>query len=88
MSCIMGLANEDTKPSPEIKRLVEKLAPADVTGTIQAKYEAILQRKSYDHHCFMECVRLRLEPQRGMQTTCNVQNTADNVFTHMLTHST
>jgi hypothetical protein len=83
----MVLGNEDKQASPEIKRLVEKLVPVEVKGTIQVRYEAILQRKCYDHHCFMECVRLRLEPQRGMQTICDVQDMADNTFIHMLTHT-
>ena len=83
---------QDTTASPEIKKLMDKLAPNNThPPNMQAKYEAILQRKSYDHHCFMECVRLRLEANRGMQSqqdvAGSVQTDADLTFTHMLTHS-
>jgi hypothetical protein len=74
--------------SPEIKRLVTKLTPLPSgTGTNQAKYEAILERKRYDHYCFMECVRLRLDPKRGADIVSSVQCTADKTFAHMLEHT-
>ena len=74
-------------PSPEIKKLIEKLGPKKVTLSSQDKYEAILRRKAYDHHCFLECVRLRLDPSRGVQTTQSVQAAADASFTQMLSHA-
>jgi hypothetical protein len=73
--------------SPEIKRLVDKLSPLTGPSTNQAKYEAILQRKSYDHHCFLECVRLRLDRDRGVHAVCSVQENAYNTFAHMLSHT-
>jgi hypothetical protein len=74
-------------PSPEIKRLVDKLSPLTGPSTNQAKYEAILQRKKYDHHCFLECVRLRLDRDRGVHAVCSVQENAYNTFAHMLSHT-
>jgi hypothetical protein len=74
-------------PSPEIKKLIEKLGPKKGALTSQDKYEAILKRKSYDHHCFLECVRLRLDPSRGMETTQCVQTASSDLFTQMLSHT-
>ena len=74
-------------PSPEIKKLIEKLGPKKVTLSSQDKYEAILRRKAYDHHCFLECVRLRLDPSRGAETTQGVQAASDASFTEMLSHA-
>jgi hypothetical protein len=74
-------------PSPEIKQLIEKLAPKKKISSSQDKYEAILARKSYDHHCFLQCVCLRLDPSRDAEGTHVVQTTADDVFTQMLTHA-
>jgi hypothetical protein len=85
-SLFMAPHGEETKPSPEIKKIIEKMTVSKTTTTAQDKYEAILQRKCYDHHCFMECVRLRLDTHRGTQTSSNVQEEADTTFTHMLTH--
>jgi hypothetical protein len=83
----MGIPSEDTKPSPEIKKLIEKMTPATKTATAQDKYQSILARKSYDHHCFLECVLLRLDTRRGTQTPSKVQKEADQTFIHMLTHA-
>jgi len=74
-------------PSPEIKKLIEKLGPKKGVLTSQGKYEAILKRKSYDHQCFLECVRLRLDPSRGVGTTQSVQTESDCLFTQMLSHT-
>ena len=74
-------------PSPEIKKLIEKLGPKKVSLSSQDKYEAILRRKAYDHHCFLECVRLRLDPSRGAETTQGVQAASDASFTEMLSHA-
>lgn len=74
-------------PSPEIKRLIEKLGPKKGALSSQEKYEAILKRKSYDHHCFLECVRLRLDPSRGIETSQSVQAASDDLFTQMLSHT-
>ena len=63
------------------------MAPEMSTSTAQEKYESILARQRYEHHCFMECVLLRIDPHRGTQTQSNVQNDADMTFTHMLTHA-
>jgi hypothetical protein len=73
-------------PSPEIKKLIENLSVKKSALTSQDKYEAILTRKAYDHHCFLECVRLRLDPSRGRDTAHDVQMTADDLFTEMLSH--
>jgi len=73
--------------SPEIKSLIHKMDPKQDTSSAQNKYEAILERKRYDHHCFIECVRLRLDPHRGVGAVCSVQTKADLAFTHMLTHT-
>ena len=83
----MGVSSEDTKPSPEIKKLIEKMTPAPKTATAQDKYQAILERKSYDHHCFLECVLLRLDTRRGTQTPSKVRKEADQTFVHMLEHA-
>jgi hypothetical protein len=72
--------------SPEIKLLVNKLCLTK-TGTNQAKYEEILERKRYDHYCFFECIRLRLDKHRGTDTVSNVQVEADRNFEHMLAHT-
>jgi hypothetical protein len=74
-------------PSPEIKKLIDKLAPKQGVVTSQDKYEAILKRKAYDHHCFLECVRLRLDTTRGAETTPSVQAASDALFTQMLSHT-
>jgi hypothetical protein len=74
-------------PSPEIKKLIDKMGPKKGALTLQDKYEAILKRKSYDHQCFLECVRLRLDPVRGVVTTQNVQAESDRLFTEMLAHT-
>jgi hypothetical protein len=76
----------DSNPSPEIKQLIEKLNPRKDCPTSQGKYEAILKRKSYDHHCFLECVLLRLDASRGADTVYTVQSKAVEDFTEMLTH--
>jgi hypothetical protein len=82
------MSGGDTKASPEIKKLIEKLAPPPTAETTaQGKYEAILQRKCYDHHCLLECVLLRLDSGRGNVEQSNVQTRADQTFTHMLTHA-
>jgi hypothetical protein len=78
--------DSDTKSSPEIKKLIEKLAPKKNTGSAQNKYEQILERKKYDLHCFMECVLLRLDSDRGTQNRSNVQEAADKTFIQMLEH--
>ena len=83
----MGSNGTDAQPSPEIKQLIEKITPLSGTSTAQDKYKAILQRKCYDHHCFLECVQLRLDTRRGTQNTSQVQQHADNTFIHMLEHS-
>jgi hypothetical protein len=74
-------------PSPEIKKLIDKLGPKKGVLTSQDKYEAILLRKSYDHQCFLECIRLRLDPSRGVEQTQSVQTAADSLFTQMLSHT-
>lgn len=73
--------------SPEIKNLIDKLAPKKGVMTSQEKYEAVLHRKSYDHHCFIECAMLRLQHGRAVEAVSEVQKKADICFTHMLTHS-
>ena len=83
----MMTSNEDSKPSPEIKKIVDKLTPLKVTASAQDKYQSVLVRKAYDHHCFLECVSLRLDFQRGTQTTSGVQKEADKTFISMLEHS-
>ena len=83
----MVLPNEDSKPSPEIKKLVSKITPAHATATAQEKYDAILKRKCYDHHCFLECVLLRMDTHRGAETTSKIQQEADTTFTYMLSHA-
>ena len=83
----MVLAHEDTKPSPEIKQLIEKMTPATSTATAQEKYELILLRKRYEHNCFLECVLLRLDTHRGTQVASKVHEDADKTFIHMLTHA-
>jgi hypothetical protein len=79
--------SDDTKASPEIKVLIDKLNKDKNADTSQSKYEAILARKCYDHHCFLECVTLRLESHRGVQESCSVQKEADKNFIHMLKHA-
>jgi hypothetical protein len=76
-----------TKASPEIRVLIDKLTDTKNVNTSQSKYEAILARKCYDHHCFLECVMLRLDSHRGVQETCSVQKEADKTFIHMLEHA-
>ena len=76
----------DLKASPEIKKLIDKLTPEPTVSTAQAKYENILKRKCYNHHCFLECVLLRLDSWRSPQTQCGVQKLADETFIHMLEH--
>jgi hypothetical protein len=83
----MVLAHEDTKPSPEIKQLIEKMTPMTSNTTAQEKYELILLRKRYEHNCFLECVLLRLDTHRGTQVASKVHEEADNTFIHMLTHA-
>jgi hypothetical protein len=78
--------SDDSKASPEIKVLIDKLTTAKSTDSYQSKYEAILARKSYDHQCFLECVLLRLDRTRSVDIQCGVQNEADRTFTHMLEH--
>ena len=73
----MVTLNEDMKTSPEVKQIIEKLTPSDVTETAQNKYQAILKRKAYDHHCFLEAVSLRLDTFRGTQNASRVQQQAD-----------
>lgn len=74
--------------SPEIKNLIHDMGPQKGAGSsAQSKYEAILERKRYDHYCFIECVRLRLEPQRGAEADSSVYSKADLAFTHMLAHT-
>jgi hypothetical protein len=73
--------------SPEIKSLIHKMSPKQDAGSAQSKYEAILERKRYDHHCFIECVRMRLETHRGMDAECSVESNADLAFAHMLSHT-
>ena len=79
--------NENQRASPEVKKLIDKLAPDDSPMSSQGKYEAIIRRKLYDHHCFLECVRMRLDSHRGTHATCATQEDADKTFTHMLLHS-
>jgi hypothetical protein len=79
--------SEDMKTSPEIKNMIDKLTPSKATATAQEKYQAILKRKCYDHHCFLECVSLRLDTYRGTQTSSQVQEHADRTFVHMLEHA-
>jgi len=83
----MVVSSDDKKPSPEIKQLVEKMAPDANVGTAQQKFDDILKRKKYDHHCFLECVLLRLDTRRSTETPSMVQKKADTAFTHMLTHA-
>ena len=83
----MVVTCEDKQPSPEIKKLIEKITPLQKTSTAQEKYKAILERKCYDHHCFLECVQLRLDTHRGTQNVSTVQQYADDAFIHMLEHS-
>jgi len=79
---------EDTKPSPEIKNIIDRLTPLkEKNSTAQCKYDAILARKAYDHHCFLECVSLRLDTQRGTQLHSGVQAEADKTFIMMLEHT-
>ena len=79
---------EDTKPSPEIKNIIDRLTPLkEKNNTAQIKYDAILARKAYDHHCFLECVSLRLDTQRGTQIHSRVQAEADKTFIMMLEHA-
>ena len=82
----MVTLNEDMKTSPEVKQIIEKLTPSDVTETAQNKYQAILKRKAYDHHCFLEAVSLRLDTFRGTQNASRVQQQADKTFVKMLEH--
>lgn len=79
--------SNNSKTSPEIKKLIDKLTPEPATSPAQLKYESILKRKCYDHHCFLECVLLRLDSRRGPQTLPGVQKLADETFTHMLEHA-
>ena len=72
--------------SHEIKKLVNKLSTDPTISSGQAKYEAIVKRKSYEHDCFLQCVLLRLETHRGGSTVQNVQTSADTNFTKMLSH--
>jgi len=73
--------------SPEIKKLIDTLNPKKGVMTSQEKYEAVLRRKSYDHHCFIECAMLRLQHNRAVEPESEIQKKADTCFTHMLTHS-
>jgi hypothetical protein len=73
--------------SIEIKRLVNKISPLPEGSTNQAKYQAILERKSYDHYCFLECVRLRLSPVLEEDAVSSVQVRADTAFSYMLSHA-
>ena len=82
----MVTLNEDMKTSPEVKQIIEKLTPSAVTDTAQNKYQAILKRKAYDHHCFLEAVSLRLDTFRGTQNASRVQQQADKTFVKMLEH--
>ena len=82
----MVTSSEDMKTSPEVKKIIEKLTPSDATTTAQNKYQAILKRKAYDHHCFLECVARRLDTYRGTQTASRVQQNADKTFIKMLEH--
>jgi hypothetical protein len=82
---LCGASAMDT--SPEIKSLIHQMYPKQDASSAQSKYEAILQRKRYDHHCFIECVRLRLETHRGADTEYSVETKADLAFTHMLSHT-
>ena len=83
----MVTPSEDMKTSPEVKKIIEKLTPSDeTTTTAQNKYQAILKRKAYDHHCFLEAVSLRLDTFRGTQNASRVQQQADKTFVKMLEH--
>jgi len=73
--------------SPEIKNLIHQMSPKQDAGSAQSKYEAILERKRYDHHCFIECVCMRLETHRGADAQCSVETKADLAFAHMLAHT-
>jgi hypothetical protein len=83
----MVLFSNDNKPSPEIKQLVEKMTPDASVATSQKKFDDIVKRKKYDHHCFLECVLLRLDTRRSTEAPSLVQTKADTAFTHMLTHA-
>jgi len=83
----MGGSKDDTMPSPEIKKMVKNMTPLMTNATSQQKYEAVIERKRYDHNCFLECVLMRLDIHRGTQTSSHVQEQADKTFTHMLQHA-
>ena len=72
--------------SQEIKKLVDKLSTDPAATSGQAKYEAILKRKSYENDCFLQCVILRLETRRGEGIMQSAQQTAEVDFRLMLSH--
>jgi hypothetical protein len=79
--------SSDSKASPEIRRLIDKINPDPSASTSQAKYEAIMKRKKYDLHCFLEAICLRLDSSRGQIVQNNVQEQADQTFQDMLRHT-
>jgi hypothetical protein len=79
--------DDHTKASPEIRKLIDKLAPANACTTNQGKYESIIRRKRYEHHCFLSCVVLRLDSHRGAHVACDVQELADTTYLQMFQHT-
>jgi hypothetical protein len=81
------MSADDSKASPEIKLLIDKLNTDKSATTAQQKFDAILYRKRYETACFLEAIHLRLESGRGNIEGCNVQKEADTTFESMLHHA-